>query len=260
MSFTSICPYCKNAFEAEEQWIGRIAACPSCGKQIVIQHYDGNTSWSQGGGNRQGPQTPPPTVNAESIKHNAQEAIRSTFKLDNLEGFSFSRFMRQVFKRHKWEEIEEYMSIGTPHNIPPLNEVQPIWPAPWLFVRMLAFTVILYFALLWKHNLLQHYILLPLWIDGVIGIPFAALLFFWEVNIPKNISMLSLLRIVVISGFASVALALIFFYLVGDLESNVWAGPIEEPAKALVMLLFIRIWTEEGTESDRRASSALLRR
>lgn len=37
MSFISRCPYCKNAFEAEEAWIGKIAACPSCGKKIIIQ-------------------------------------------------------------------------------------------------------------------------------------------------------------------------------------------------------------------------------
>ena len=41
MSFISKCPYCKNAFEAEEAWIGQIAACPSCGKKIIIQR-DGN--------------------------------------------------------------------------------------------------------------------------------------------------------------------------------------------------------------------------
>lgn len=243
MSFISTCPYCKKDFEAEEQWIGRIAACPSCGKQIVIQHYDGNAAWSQCGGNRHGGQVPPPNVNAESIKHNAQEAIRSTFKLDNLEGFSFSRFMRQVFKRHKWEEIEEYMSIGTPHNIPPLNEVQPIWPAPWLFVRMIAFTVILYLILVnYGVRLIGLYnALSPILVVGVVGIPFATLLFFWEVNIPKNISMLSLLRIVLISGFASIAVTAIIHILLGGSPGNaIWAGPIEETAKALVMLIFIR--------------------
>ena len=42
MSFISKCPYCKNAFEADEAWIGKIAACPSCGKQIVIQRDSGS--------------------------------------------------------------------------------------------------------------------------------------------------------------------------------------------------------------------------
>lgn len=215
--------------------------CGMRGKKIVIQHYDGNAAWTPGGGNRQSSQQPPPNVNAENIKRNAQKTIRDTFKLENLEGFSFSRFMRQVFKHHKWEEIEEYMSIGTPRNVPPLSEVHPIWPAPWLFVRMMAFTVLFCLFLVWKQNLLGLYILLPLLIVGVIGIPFATLLFFWEVNIPKNISILSLLRIVLISGFASLSVTFVIHgFIGGSPENAIWSGPIEETAKALVMLIFIR--------------------
>lgn len=260
MAFIFKCPYCKDVFEAEDRWIGRVAICPTCGKKVVIQRCDdtadgvpphggygykshagnnGNPGGNYGPGQQASP--PPFGRSAEDIKRNAEETIRKTFKLDQLEGFSFSRFMRQVFKHHPWEEVEEYMSLGTPHNIPPLSEVQPIWPAPWLFLRTMLFTVLLYLFLIWKQDLFgTEYILLPLLIVGVIGIPFATLLFFWEVNVPKNISMLSLLRIVIISGFASIAVTLLINNLVGNPEHPVWAGPVEEPAKALIILLFIR--------------------
>lgn len=242
MSFISTCPYCKNAFEAEERWIGKIAACPTCGKQIVIQRHDETASESVNGYSGPGNQAPPPfDRSAEDIKRNANETIRKTFKLDQLEGFSFTRFMRQVFKRHPWEEIEEYMSLGTPHNIPPLSEVHPVWPAPWMFFRTMLFTVLLYLFLVWKQDLFgTEYVLLPFWIAGVIGIPFATVLFFWEVNIPKNISILSLLRLLIISGFASIAMTILINKLVGTPGHPVWAGPVEETAKALIMLLFIR--------------------
>lgn len=239
MSFIFKCPYCKQAFEAEEQWIGKIATCPNCDKQIVIQHFDGNDTEFQGDGDGQSNQVQS-DINIDGIKRTAQNTIRSAFKLDKLEGFNFSRFMRQIFKHHKWEEIEEYMTIGTPHNIPPLSEVQPIWPAPWLFVRMMVLTVALYLFLLWKEESFGIYIVLPLLITGVYGIPLGTLLFFWEVNIPRNISILTLLRIVITSSFTSIGVTFFFHDLIGGSpENHIWAGPIEETAKALVMLYFI---------------------
>ena len=241
MSFISKCPYCKNAFEAEEQWVGRAALCPSCGRRIVIQFGDESAPGTAGSNRRQSNPPPPPHfgTRAEDIRRNAGETIRETFKLDKLEGFSCAGFMHQVFKRHTWDEIEEYMTVGTPRNIPPLGEVQPVWPAPWLFLRTMLFTLLLYLFLVWRIDDFGVYGVLPLLIIGVIGIPFAALLFFWEVNIPQNISILSLLRVVIVSGFASIAITLVVNKLIGP-EHPIWAGPIEETAKALIMLLFIR--------------------
>ena len=36
-TFDSRCPFCRGKFEAEDEWIGENAECPSCGKEITIE-------------------------------------------------------------------------------------------------------------------------------------------------------------------------------------------------------------------------------
>lgn len=31
------CPYCRQAIEAEDSWVGQIAECPKCGKSVEIK-------------------------------------------------------------------------------------------------------------------------------------------------------------------------------------------------------------------------------
>ena len=40
MSFIAKCPYCNNAYQAEEAWLGQVMSCPTCGRQIVIQREE----------------------------------------------------------------------------------------------------------------------------------------------------------------------------------------------------------------------------
>ena len=36
-TFDSRCPFCRGKFEAEEEWLGQTAECPSCGKGITVE-------------------------------------------------------------------------------------------------------------------------------------------------------------------------------------------------------------------------------
>lgn len=246
MSFIITCPHCQEKFQAEDEWEGGATSCPSCGEKIIIQRDDNDTVADDG----------TQSSDQETIKGKVDETIRAAFNLKKLDGFSFSRFMRQVFKRHSWEETETYLAQGTPTTTPLITEVDTTWPAPWFFVRALLFSMLFYWLVgreLWgffaRHFedtytdgfFYRAYLLIPLWITGVIGIPFSALLFFWEVNVPKNVSIISLVRITVISGFVSLIISLLFFkYISTPTESAIWAGPIEETAKLLTMMLFFR--------------------
>ena len=232
MGFDFRCPYCKTKLEAEDDWEGKISACPSCGKQLIIQRDDGNAAGDVEGHDK---------IHVKDVKVKADETIRKTFKLEKLEGFSFSRFMRQVFKRHPWSEIEDYLTLGTPLNTPSIEDVNAVWPAPWLFCRVMAFTVLLYLFIVWKADFFgESNIIMPLFFTGVVGIPLAALLFFWEINIPRNVSVLSLVRIMLVSGFVSAAITCLMHKYVANPENHIWAGPIEESAKLLTMMLFVR--------------------
>lgn len=35
--FKSICPFCKNEFKAQEEWIGQKVICPQCNKEFIIE-------------------------------------------------------------------------------------------------------------------------------------------------------------------------------------------------------------------------------
>lgn len=232
MGFDFCCPYCKSKLEAEDDWEGKISDCPSCGKQLIIQRDDGN---AVGNGENHD------KIHVKDMKVKADETIRKTFELEKLEGFSFSRFMGQMFKRHPWGEIEDYLTFGTPRNTPRIDDVNAAWPAPWLFFRVMVLTVLLYLFIVWRADFFGRiYVVMPLLFTGVIGIPLAALLFFWEINIPRNVSVLSLVRIMLVSGFVSVAITVLLHKYVAHPESAIWAGPIEESAKLLTMMLFVR--------------------
>ena len=228
MSFFFRCPYCHARFEAQDEWDGKQAVCSSCSKKIIIQRDADEHS------------APSQNIDLKNVKSQAEEKFRDVFKLEKLEGFSFRRFLRQLFKHHSWEETEDYLSFGTPSNTPKITEIEAIWPAPWLFFRTMLVTVGLCLLIVWRIDFLGNGAILPLFILGVMGIPIAALLFFWEVNIPKNVSIISLVRIMLISGFVSICVTVLMHKWIVNPENAIWAGPIEETAKGLTMLLFIR--------------------
>ena len=216
--------------------------CPCCGRSI---------NWKSPASE------PPPPLSAgnggqnqahfedsfEKFKVKTDETLRNAFEFEKIEGFSFSKFMRQVFKKHSWAETEDYLSYGTPLQTPELSAISASWPAPWLFFRMILLTVGMVLFLYWQGDTLGVYTLVPLLFFGVIGIPVATLMLFWEVNIPKNISILLLIRIMLISGFLSIIFTLIlngYIKLPNEPIYAVFAGPIEETAKLLTMLFFLR--------------------
>ena len=43
----SKCPLCRAAFQAEQEWIGQVGECPSCGKEIKIQAPQANSNQEQ---------------------------------------------------------------------------------------------------------------------------------------------------------------------------------------------------------------------
>jgi len=229
------CPYCGQHYEVDENFSGETVNCQQCGKAFVIQQID--QSCSQ---NNNANTNVVESQKTAGVKQQAENAFRKTFKLDKLEGFSLSKIMRQVFKRHPWSEIEDYMSLGTPKNTPSLVDVETKWPAPWLFLRAMLLSIGLYLFIIWRADFFGEFIVLPLLLIGVIGIPFASLLFFWEVNVPRNVSVISFARIMVISGFVSAGITLLIHKYITSPENAIWAGPIEETAKLLTMLFFIR--------------------
>ena len=165
--------------------------------------------------------------------------------LEKIEGFPVSELFSELFKRHKEEDIEEYFSAGSSHSTPPIEEVDTRWPKPWMFFRALATSIGLYlvFDIAWQyfHN---TYLLPGMMLMGTVAVPFSCLLFFFEVNVRRNISLYRILKLFFVGGILSLILSLVLYAVVGDTPKGILAeaspGPIEEIGKLLALVFVAR--------------------
>lgn len=177
-----------------------------------------------------------------SIK-NATNTITSRLGLETIDGFSIKTFFSEVLSKHDPLEVERQLSVGTPDTTPELHESMGNMPNPWIFFRVLFWTIATYliFLLGWKEygnaNLIPGLIMV-----GSFAVPCATLILFFELNTPKNISLIRIGQMVVIGGAISLLLSLFIF------EATPWlgvfgasaAGIVEEAGKLAALLIAMR--------------------
>jgi protease PrsW len=163
--------------------------------------------------------------------------------LDGLKDFRLGDIFSEVFKRHTQEEMEEQLITGTTRHTPALEELSVGWGRPWLFARLLVISALLTFVIYGGWDLFKNEYLIPgLLMMGSFAVPFSTLIFFLEMNVPRNVSIFKVLQLMFVGGIASIFLALIFFSKTGFLMS--WlgassAGIVEESAKLLIVALLM---------------------
>jgi len=166
--------------------------------------------------------------------------FRDLTSTERLEGFSLQALFSEVFKKHEIADIERQFCVGTPGTIPDIQDVDTSWPRPWMFLRALVGSVIVYLLFVFCWHLFENINLLPgLIFTGAMAIPLATVLFFFEVNVRKNVSLYQILRLVMFGGVVSLLFSLVLFEM--PLSSFGWmgasvAGIIEEPGKLLALL------------------------
>ena len=150
----------------------------------------------------------------------------------------------QVFKKHSQEEAEAIFACGTPGTIPRLTTKEATWPQPWLWSRVLVGIGLAFFMMLLCCELFENINALPGTIVlGSFMVPVGILVFFFELNTPKNISFYNVLKIFLVGGCGSLLLTLTLFSLTQDtgmayLEAII-TGVVEEVAKAGIVAYFI---------------------
>lgn len=148
----------------------------------------------------------------------------------------------EVVKRHADDEVESYFTVGTRETTPALAAIDARWPRPWVFIRVLALTLLIYFGFVAAWNEFENVKLLPAVIMmGSVAIPFALLIFFFEVNVPRDVSLYQVIKLLLLGGLLSIVVSLFGFRWTG-LSS--WlgaasAGVIEETGKTLALLLIV---------------------
>lgn len=161
---------------------------------------------------------------------------------------SFSQLFSSVFIKHSRAESDQLFIAGTSLTTPPESEISSGWPKPWLFSRIFA-TITASFLILCAccvafgvdnaANVVPGLIFL-----GSLAVPFTLVVFFWEINVPRNISFFDVLKIFFIGGTLSLFLTFLLnqFFPMGDLDyfGAILVGIVEESAKLLAVLVFVR--------------------
>ena len=164
--------------------------------------------------------------------------IRALASTEKLEGFSLSETFSETFTHHGAEAVEEYMMVGASRTTPPVEMVETGWPRPWMFFRLLALLAIAALVLYAVWQLTTNIALMPsIVIMGAFAMPVAVLVFVFEMNTPRNVSVVQLLKLFIVGGLAA-SCVVSFEYMNPTLGR--FPGIMEETAKLAGVLLVMR--------------------
>ncbi|AVR00083.1 PrsW family intramembrane metalloprotease [Oceanobacillus iheyensis] len=233
------CPNCGIKVTQEAKF------CPSCGIKL-IQEED---VFRQDAGQTQSAAT-------EDAGKTIPDQMRSTFlhateRINGLVGekgnidLNLGDIFSSVFKKHSKEEGEILFISGTSLTTPGEEEISTSWPKPWLFSRIFLILAVTYLFLYVCTYMFHNPNALPgLIVVGSFVVPFSLLIFFWEMNAPRNLSIYEIAKMFFIGGTASLVTTLILFSIVPVYNLNVGGaiivGVVEEVGKLVIILYFIK--------------------
>lgn len=157
------------------------------------------------------------------------------------ETLSIGDIFSGVLHSHTKKDRDKLFMAGTGETTPKENEMFREWRKPWLFARVLLIGLILTIAMYWMAKntpvALAGYFIL-----SASFIPVAMLIFFWELNIPRNIPFYEILLMLLAGGILSLIVTGILNNFITGPESmgSSFAAFIEEPAKIAALSVFLR--------------------
>jgi RsiW-degrading membrane proteinase PrsW (M82 family) len=183
---------------------------------------------------------------SSSFLENLGGKISDLAGVEKIEGFSLAGMFSEVWRKRTDEEMESYFAVGTPTTTPPLAEVDAGWPKPWLFVKIFGLAALVYLGLVVMYETFNNDNALPgLIMMGSFVMPFSLLIFFFEVNSPRNVPLYQILKMLFLGGVLSLVVTVALFQVThwgGSLDSwsgCVGVGLIEEAGKAAALLLIV---------------------
>ena len=222
-STVKVCPHC--GYKNDKK------TCPECG--VVVKQTDKSC----------------PECGYPLEKKSAQNIINEN--LDKLTGaksenyVTFKDLFKNTFKKHTEEELDEVFICGGKNTTPELKDVDPNNANAWVYFKILVFFLIAYipvrigFISYGNANFLPAMVVL-----AAFAVPVTILIFFFEINIFRNIPFYKVMKYFVWGGGLSLILAILFFSL--DINTDIstyfgalMVGLIEEVAKAAIVAAFL---------------------
>ena len=165
---------------------------------------------------------------------------RTFFKEAKAGRMTLGDIFSDVLRKHTQEEVDKVFIGGTEFTTPSEEGMLSGWTKPFLFARFFGICLLGGIVLWFLRTSLDYpgasYILMTL-IPFVV--PVSMLLLVWEMHIPRNISLIEVIKIVAVGGVFSIFVAIIGFRGTADMDA-IWAGLIEEPAKLLLVWYFLK--------------------
>lgn len=181
------------------------------------------------------------------------EKISTAAGVEKIQGWSAGQMFSEVFQHRTEEDLEAHFAVGTRTTTPNLLEVETRWPKPWAFFRALSLSLLVYVGFVLAWNEFENPYLLPgLMLAGSFAVPFSILVFFFEMNVLRNISLYQVIRLVVGGGLLAIVISLFGFRWSGldNWLGAMSAGIVEETGKLVALILLARNpryrWTLNG--------------
>lgn len=223
--------------EASSGSAGQTESCPVCRKLFRIPTLGASAAGRGRMSNNGG----------ADIQSSVQETLSGMAGVERLQGFSLGAVFSEAFRSHPWSDVETVFSVGGPKTTPPIRTVDTSWPKPWVFLRALFWAVSSYLLFLLATYWFENPKLLPgLMVTGSFAVPIATLIFFFEMNVLRDVSLVQIIRMVVVGGVLSLLISLFLFNfsIVEDLSDVMLgdsvAGFVEEPGKLFALVAVAR--------------------
>ena len=169
--------------------------------------------------------------------------LRNPYKITWLDMFSDS------LKKHSRQDMEYAMIAGTSMDSATESNMLQKWRKPWLFrailiggiaISFIIFAIVYACIQLFEISHIAALNLLFVIVPPIV-VPFALMVFFWELNVPRNISIYQLLGYFMVGGMLSI-LATLIVDIVAPQGAASLAPFSEEPGKLIVAVLLIKMF------------------
>ncbi len=161
---------------------------------------------------------------------------------------TFKDLFKNTFKKHSEKELDEVFTCGALNTTPKLNDINPKSASAWVYFKILIFFVIAYIPTYLGYAQYQNNNFLPAMIIlAAFAVPVSVLVFFFEINLFRNIPFYKVLKYFIIGGGLSLFVAILYFSipffeqntLVLDFKGAFFVSLIEETAKACIVSFFL---------------------
>lgn len=222
-SSAKTCPHC--GFKNE------VSICPECGKKVKSSD-----------------------VNCPDCGYPLQKKTATNIVSENLDKITgaksenyvtFKDLFKNTFKKHTDEELDEVFVCGSKETTPSVLDINPKNASAWVYFKIFIFFLIAYipcrigFINYGNDNFLPGLVML-----GAFAMPVVVLVFFFEINLFRNIPFYKVIKYFILGGALSLIVAILFFSLEFNTDIRTYSGAlmvgvIEETAKAAIVALFI---------------------